>query len=886
MKASGSYPTLVRGVSEQTPELRQAGQLASQVNMLSDPVEGLTRRPGTLIHGKATTVSTSTNSMEVDNYSVLKGDEYVTLEHTVDNKELVLLLRKTPATELSPTQVYERLLFVYNKTDGVFYSVNVNPSNTRFAELIRKGVAAATSVGRFVYLVGNDMPILGSSATLWNTGPLATKQAIWFRGPAYSRKFTLGFQFTTNRPAPTYTGFTDEGYAQYTNPTIRVTGPLVEFEYTTVPSQYPGELNTSDIPYSDPDYQKKVNDRLNAYNTQINEWIGEAARKVAPNSVASAMGYLSKDLTIGGAWVDNISGLNIKMQLDTSNPGAGSWRAINSTLYIDGPVNVTASDDGDGSLIRAVGNEVRSTTDVSTHHWYDKIVKVKPSGGDEAIYLRAEKKDQAQTGTFGEVTWTEAPGVKHQITGGLFFLDFDVATNTVTLREAESADVNPTSQFPTWASSVCGDNESSPMPFFVGKQVTYLGTFQDRLVVGCGAVVSMSRTKDYLNFFRATVLSVLPDDPIEMAATGSATDNIRASVLFDKNLLLFGDKRQYTVKGDTALVPTGANITTVSNTQLAAVAKPVVANSLIFFAQPGEVASSAHQFQVGLTENSVQPYPISTQLDRFLAGRPVELATSVKPDLLMMRLTGLPNGLAVFQYLDTDQGRRQDAWYKWEFNQALGNLIGVVAADSGPMLFFVGNEYIAAHTLPLAGGASDRPYLDGMEKVTSIGTLNWHEENVLAYGEAGAASWFGIEYEDRSQAASLRDRSSWAPLWFGYKMGSEFSPTNPYPLDQNNQPITTGRATISSFRLSFKNSTGFTAVVDSYNEQEQRYFNGRILGLSGNTIGLIPVTTGEYVVRVGREVRKFSMTVKANKWYPLTITAIEWVGQFFNNVRR
>lgn len=42
-----TYPSLIQGVSQQQPEFRQPGQVANQLNMLSDPVHGLRRRPGT-----------------------------------------------------------------------------------------------------------------------------------------------------------------------------------------------------------------------------------------------------------------------------------------------------------------------------------------------------------------------------------------------------------------------------------------------------------------------------------------------------------------------------------------------------------------------------------------------------------------------------------------------------------------------------------------------------------------------------------------------------------------------------------------------------------------------------------------------------------------------
>lgn len=44
---TSQYKSLIHGVSQQQPEFRQDGQVSEQLNMLSDPVEGLRRRPGT-----------------------------------------------------------------------------------------------------------------------------------------------------------------------------------------------------------------------------------------------------------------------------------------------------------------------------------------------------------------------------------------------------------------------------------------------------------------------------------------------------------------------------------------------------------------------------------------------------------------------------------------------------------------------------------------------------------------------------------------------------------------------------------------------------------------------------------------------------------------------
>ena len=46
MFKTGTYKALIKGVSQQTPQEREDGQLSTQVNMVSDIVNGLRRRGG------------------------------------------------------------------------------------------------------------------------------------------------------------------------------------------------------------------------------------------------------------------------------------------------------------------------------------------------------------------------------------------------------------------------------------------------------------------------------------------------------------------------------------------------------------------------------------------------------------------------------------------------------------------------------------------------------------------------------------------------------------------------------------------------------------------------------------------------------------------------
>lgn len=113
------------------------------------------------------------------------------------------------------------------------------------------------------------------------------------------------------------------------------------------------------------------------------------------------------------------------------------------------------------------------------------------------------------------------------------------------------------------------------------------------------------------------------------------------------------------------------------------------------------------------------------------------------------------------------------------------------------------------------------------------------------------------------------------------------TPTNPYVLDRNEKAIVNGRLTLGRIGVSVTDTGGMTCDVETANGTSRTLnFNGRLLGRISDQIGRQPIVTTSVNATIGKEVRECKYTLGAKTWLPLTITAIEWTGQFFNNARR
>lgn len=824
MKVANSYASLLRGVSQQVPHNRAEGQHTEQINMLSDPVNGLVRRHGSVWQAELATAAVPNAALDQDTAG------WATLDYTANGVDYALLYRRSPA----PVGATLPPFALYNKDTKAFLPVQSSPSDPVAAQIGAAGVAALTPVGKYLFMAGRGIATSYTTSNAW-LGSNEAAAVIWLRGGAYSRTFRVTI--------------------------IKTDGTRITVSHTTPSASYQGTLTTSDIAATDPEYTKKVNDRVNAYNSAVTTWIGTASAGVQPSTIAAD---LATKLSVAG--VPNVQiGSHVCMHI----PNLGS---------------IDVDDGGDGSLIRSVANEVSSADRVSVLHWPGKVVKVRGAGSAEAYYLKAVPKDPNLASTFQEVTWVEGAGEITTITGGLFYGTVHNGVFYYASSAAFLAGLTGTTH-PGFEPSTCGDTDTSPPPFFAGRSISYLGTFQNRLLVGSGGVLSVSKTGDFLNFFRSTALTLPADDPFDISPQASEDDELQQGVLYDQDLVVFGSKRQYVISGNTALSPTAAAMPVLANYEDAAAVPPVAAGGFIFYAKRGTDSTSIHQIQPGVNNKSPESFPASSQLDDYIAGGVVDMVVLTgTPSMLLLRTTGNRNALYAFAYLDRQDGRKMDSWSQWQFATGLGSVVGVSSDTDGVLVFTTrtagGVVYLVADRVSLSTDTSSLPYLDSLRQYAS--TKASGNVTHVAY-DTLSAFLRGGEYAAASEL--ILDNGA-IGLWAGALQAASVTVTNPYMRDNKDKAILSGRLTITKKTVAFKESTGFAWSVTYRNQPPvEREFNGRFLG-GADVVGTEPVATGQYSVPIGREAREYTLTLKARRWYPLTITAVEWVGQFFNRVQR
>lgn len=854
-KVSGSYDSVVLGVSQQVAQERRSGQHEEQVNMISDTVNGLSRRRGTVWKDE---IILSDITAE-DPYDQAQKEMGAMREYSfvIDGIEYCLLFRNRSSTLGDST-----FMVLYNKTDDAFMPI-VYENSSWIDNLILGGASCMANVGRYIYIAGRTTIPTIDIDDVWGTESNLEKMVAWVRGGAYSRTFKLKLTKTDDT--------------------------VVEVEYKTKPSAYPVLLDTSGISFFKPDgvtprddYQKDINDAVYAYNSAVNAYIGEAAEDITGENIAQKL-------------VDELVLLGI------------SASRQDSTVLIDDPdyIDIAADDGGDNTLLRAVGREVTAPTLMSTVHYVDKIVRIRPQGASdkEAYYLQAYAKDDVTTG-WGEVIWRESAGVIQTPTNMFAQAIIHEGVMYVAQDGDGLASIAPTSgTHPAFKANPVGDAVSSPTPEFYGREITMMTVFQDRLLVGSGGIVNASRPGDYLNFFRHTVLNIQDDDPIEMFAYGAEGDILRSAVMYDKDLLLFGDRKQYGITGRQVLSAKSPNITLVSAHEGATSAYPVANGNFVFYGKSaegddGDTRTTLHQIQTGqaLTESPVSR-ELSEALNQYIQGTPCQIIALTSPNLVLYRTEEVQHDIYTYQYLDDAGGTQRlvDAWSRWEFSTLLGRVVGMTHFNGAILIFTLryhdGQVYIVADKQSLNTKLGALPYLDSMRPYNVEAVFTWNDlgeqyDLALAFGNQSDSFLIGANYGRFDEMLDQYPDEVGA-MWCGVISRCYVTPTNPFVRDAKGRPVLNGRLTLNTVIPSVADTSGLIATVTTVNGSVvTREFAGRILGFSNNLINEQPITTTQIVVSVGKEVRECKYTLASKDWLPLTITSIDWAGQSFNRVRR
>jgi len=906
---SSTIPNLIGGISQQPASIRLKTQGTTQVNGISDVVDGLQKRPGTEHIAKI-----STSSLSGAFIHALKRDE--------DEAYIVVLTG-------TGTNVTDRIK-IFDKS-GVAKTVNVKDSggstvtSGTLYDAVKTYLAAGTPQTSFAATTIADYTfLLNKTITVAKDSTVSAKR---------------------NAEALVYIATGDYG----TTYKIQI--------------KKSGTTTWKDAAY----LSTKISTGNNEKVISTNQIAAELTSSITVVSADGTDEHLSA--TVGdNTWLNT----NFDTQGDGTSHAAFSVNTFGSVIHIQSTkdssgatvTNGTAMDfdiqvlDSRGNVYtRVYKDQTPSFTRLPGHGPTEAEGIVLKITGDSAKYQDNfyVKLDDAKNGVWEE---TVGEGLQNS-------LDAD----TLPIQLIKEADGTFSLKQTPWNARVAGDDETNEFPSFNGKKINDIFFHQNRLGVLADENVIFTESGEFYNWFSPTVLTSLETNPIDVAVSNNKVSILKHAVPFSESILIFSDLTQFIMKSTEYLSPTNVSLNVTTEFEADLTAKPVGAGRFVFFATDNGAHTGIREYFVEVDSETNDAVEITSHIPQYILGNATHLAASSNNDTLLV-LTGDTNAaktMYVYRFFWQGTNKLQSAWSKFTFDSTL--ITAEFLQDSIYMVVQRGsNVYLEKMKLSQDDSVSimsgTHPvHLDRRVKITTTATFDsfsstyyadgnstdYSNNNSVVYvskygellgssdtvvyqgshtGSANASTltdstatfvangvYNGAVIVNNSEGASgtvnatvssetaaatslsdwdngetysltlnkikqaiTRDGFVYAGINFEFEY--EFSEVM-VRKGEDETPMTNGRLQIRTMTVLYSNTGYFTMVIAPSDRTNDTYvFNGRLVSDSGHTLNNTPLDTGSYRFPVLSKSTEVSVKLKNDTFLPCIFQSAEWEGMW------
>mgnify|MGYP001197407413 CR=1 FL=1 len=680
-----SVPNLIQGVSQQSPRVRIPGQCEEQLNALPTVTKGLTKRPPARLIKKL-------NDANVFN----KGDMIHFIERSATERYVVVIEHRSQSDRQGVLRAFNVDTGDEAEIEGVKggYNINNNYLTIPTASDSHKLLKART-LGDSTFILNTTKTVAKSTEDDDKSPALDKSRALVFiKQGDYGKKYGLKFRDTGS--------FSGSGATFKFTPEVAFVDNLgrAAFRAKSIEIEYGGsgylEDDTPILDFSALTYaqwltrpeivttiENGVVTKVNLVNPGLTHILGIPSSNPLPTTIIPSsapyeeISIVTHDAS-GGADERIADSTNIANELYRALNSQGAThgyanptlREVASSDFIskytstlkDGSILIQRNDGRDffveafdglhGSGLGLIHKEVDALSDlpVRSPDGFRVAVRGDSDANEDDYYLRFEANDGQ---AFGEGGWVEDVGPDLEVS-------FDA--NTLPLQLVNTAPDTFTLNTTSWGRREAGDDETNPFPSFVGKTINNMVFFKNRFGFIFQDVIVLSEAAELFNFFRTTVRTLLDTAPIDItSATANVTD-LRSSIAFQENLLLFGNRGQFVLKGD-PLTNDTVTLNAITNYNSDTTADPLAVGSYVYFPYERGEFLGVQEYSLNATTDVYDSDEITTQIPAYIPKGDVLFAAGTSSEELLAFATG---GTDIYLYKYFFNGREKvlSSWGK------------------------------------------------------------------------------------------------------------------------------------------------------------------------------------------------------------------------------
>lgn len=567
----------------------------------------------------------------------------------------------------------------------------------------------------------------------------------------------------------------------------------------------------------------------------------------------------------------------------------------NSWLRIHGVTNVTTQDGFNNLGMIAINSSVQKFSLLPATAPDNYCVKVRNSTGDDATSGSYYCKYNAST-----KVWEECPQPN-------ILVEINAATMPHTL--VRNSDGTFTFQKVTWKERECGDDDSNPLPSFIGKPLNDVFFYRNRLGFLSQENVILSESAEYFNFWMTTANDVLDTDCIDISTTTTRINILNYAVPFNESLYIFSDSTQFMLSSDTALSPKNVALVDVTNFDSNPDCRPVVSGKNLYFpTERAEYTSIREYYNVESVSDVKNAQDISAHVPSYIPNGVYKMLSQNNENILMMLTEGDPKCIYIYKYLFVDEQRVQAAWSKWDLH---GEILGAFFVSSSLYLVINrGGKHLLEKmdftyfTKDFEGHEPYRTYLD-VKKVATTGTYDkitnktyynilqeWKLKNTTGINSVGLVTNEGTYTEvsaadfENNKVSILGDYSKKdVIIGIPYTFKVELSPLYMRTTsgDGATKALTNGRLQVRDIRFNYAETGGFVVYVTTHSHTYKYTMTSKLLGHT--VLGNIEFISGTFRVPIQSLNTAYTVWVESTFPLPVSLIGYLWYGTFIAKTR-
>ena len=451
-----------------------------------------------------------------------------------------------------------------------------------------------------------------------------------------------------------------------------------------------------------------------------------------------------------------------------------------------------------------------------------------------------------------------------------------------------------------------GDDDSNELHEWMTYGITGMGTYQGRLVLMSGPLVSLSASNKPRQFFRSTVSSLLNSDAIEVGAGMNSAAAYEWAIPFQKDLVLFSRTYQAVIpSGNSAITPATATVVPTSAHETDTTSGPITLGRTLMYCTPksGDFFGTMEMIPSNYTDSQYVSQYSTPHLPKYMGGRCRFAVSSGVASLALFSPSGDPHTLIVHEYHWDGDSKVQQAWHQWTFAYPIA--CAYFASDVVVLVFIQNGNIVLGTVDPRAGAlnasSERRPFLDLNVSASFVDNTVTIPAWMLAFDPlirdklklvmvTGALAGDEVGFTNGATANTLTTVLSHpsGTVGIGIPYYSGVIPSPPVVKDYNDQTIHSGKATLQRYMVGTKNSSEFTVnVTDAYSTGEDLAVP--TLSWSSPELELgrgLYADTSISIVPCRTDLRSTAMEVSTEGTGELNITSLEYVAKYHPKIKR